>query len=202
MKKKVGLMLIIVNCCLALNSYATMPLGEMNWNGGVGGNGINTGLVFLLQQSPYWIQEFDMSWEIVKPLDVGKTFPRSSLTSEDFSFWASRLTNGTDDNVIMAVRMGSVNGGGGATGGLESMPTLFNKFVPTQGVDFYGYEITEIDLTVNSLTVDSPGRDWNGDGLWTDFYFDVTFTIYGVPEPTTVLLLGLGGLAVMRRRRA
>ena len=38
---------------------------------------------------------------------------------------------------------------------------------------------------------------WNGDG---DFTLDSITTAYGIPEPTTVLLIGMGGVVLLRRR--
>lgn len=184
-------MLVIVNYCLTLNSYA-MSLGEINNSGGGGGSVIVTGMEFAWSSD----EGLTMYWEVVTPFDVGKTFHQSSATSENFDFFASMLTSGTDDFLWIA---SFFPGGGGSSNGAEESWWL-NKFVPTQSVDFYGYEITDIALTVNALTIDSPGTNPNRDGVWTDYTFDVTYTI--IPEPTTVLLLGLGGLALLRKRRA
>jgi hypothetical protein len=194
MKKQVGLMLIIVNYCLVLNSYAmtAIPLGEINHNSGGGFAIIASGPEFLWEAGESPVGGNGMFWDVVTPFDVGKTFLNSSAISENFDFFASMLTSGTDDFLwIEACCAGK--------GTFESR--WLNKFVPTPTVDFYGYEITEIGLTVNALTIDSPGWNPNGDGVWTDYTYDVTFTIYGVPEPTTVLSLGLGGLALLRRWR-
>lgn len=40
----------------------------------------------------------------------------------------------------------------------------------------------------------------NGTSGWRTFSSDLTFDLRGVPEPSTLLLLGLGGLAITRRR--
>jgi hypothetical protein len=45
--------------------------------------------------------------------------------------------------------------------------------------DFQGYTVTAIGLSINSLTFESPGRNPNGDGNWTDCFYNVTFKIYG-----------------------
>lgn len=197
MKKQVVLMLTIVNCCLALSSYA-MPLGEINDSGGGGSTEIATSLRFSWETPEgYEGERVSMYWEVVTPFDVGKTFRQSSATSESFGFFASMLSSGTDDAFLIGNYLPS--GGGSGVANYES--AFLSKFVPTQSVDFYGYEITEVGLTVDSLTIDSPGQNPNGDGLWTDYSYDVTFTIYGIPEPATGLLLGLGGLALLRKRK-
>jgi hypothetical protein len=73
---------------------------------------------------------------------------------------------------------------------------------------FSGYSLVESD----GVAIDLPGTprsrpfvcDWTGDG-----YLDVLIgaadgkvhLYQGVPEPTTVCLLGIGGLALLRKRR-
>jgi hypothetical protein len=52
------------------------------------------------------------------------------------------------------------------------------------------------------MTLDTPGSNPNHDGIWTDYSYDTTFTIEETPEPATLSLLALGGLAMLRRRAA
>jgi hypothetical protein len=70
--------------------------------------------------------------------------------------------------------------------------------------DFYDYTIDAIGLKINSLIIDIPGQDPNGDGNWTDFEIDLTLNVYGspVPIPPALWLLGSGlvGLVGIRKK--
>jgi hypothetical protein len=95
-------------------------------------------------------------------------------------------------------------------------------------VNFHGGTVTTAGLTVNgggSCTADftegvliakgnhTGGLDWlTSQNYWTAYSgsgtvmydYDIptdTTTVYGIPEPATVMLLGLGGLALVRRKR-
>jgi hypothetical protein len=115
----------------------------------------------------------------------------------DLDGFAERLTNGVDElfGVGSKIRVG-LGGGSGISFWSES--EFFASFLPPGAVDFSGHLIDEVTLTLDALTLDTPGSDPNGDGLWTDITAEITVTV--IPEPGTLLLLGLGGLALMRRR--
>jgi len=128
-----------------------------------------------------------ISWT-VSPEDVGDTFHIYDETDPDFDFMASMLTNGANDEIAFFT-LGSAHG--------------WNDYLLAGGdIDFYGYTITSISLTVDFLSLTSPGRNPNGDGIWTDFNYDVTYKVWGVPEPSTLFPLALGGLVLLRKRRA
>jgi len=84
---------------------------------------------------------------------------------------------------------------------------FFNPLpVGNNGVDFQGFSIGSIALTVDNLTLVSPGTNPNGNGIWTDILFRGTISVYAVPEPSSVVMFAAGGLVLrafsarMRRR--
>jgi hypothetical protein len=134
-----------------------------------------------------------LSWNVT-PDDVGKTFFASADTQQNFDIFTYPLTNGIDNLLFLTDgTMSSI-----FYTGTPSESMLINGI--QDGVDFEGYTIDNIALTVNELFL-----DYNG--FLTNYSYDITYTINGVettdnPEPATVLLLGLGCLALRRRRRA
>jgi len=172
-----------------------IPLGEINHDSSDGSRIIASAVEFS------WTTEDEtklLVWDSVSTSDVGKTFIQSSVTSPRFDLFASLLTSGTDDFLIIWKHFPDIVGLGSGTGSFESQ--WLNKFIQTETADFYGWQVTEISLTINSLTIDSPGSDPVGDGIWTDCTYDITFTIYGIPEPATLLLLAFG-IVVVRRKQ-
>jgi hypothetical protein len=79
---------------------------------------------------------------------------------------------------------------------------MFTIHVPRfSEYDLFGYSIDRIDRHL-TFAMESPGRDLNGDGQWTDFYVGGAYEIWGspIPEPATVILLGLCASVILRRR--
>jgi len=108
------------------------------------------------------------------------------FTSEynpDFAVVAAGVTNGYDDDLMS--RSYVVNGGGCGSGWTESKLGLGNP-------DLAGFQIDFIRLVVNNVSF----SQYDGHVIT-----DVTWEFWGVPEPTTLFLLGLGGLFLKRRRR-
>ncbi len=110
-----------------------------------------------------------------------------------FAEFASHLTDGVDDQIEFDIQIGP---GGGGQCAAESV--LFGAGRPN-GIDFEGCTVTGISLTVNSLTIASPGSDPLGDGVWTDYELDATMTV--IPEPATLTLLALGVIVPLWRGR-
>jgi hypothetical protein len=124
------------------------------------------------------------------PLDVGKVFTVSSLSDDPaFNSEVNLVTNGVDNSI--AFGLFSVSGSGNAASFLESQ--LFAG-VSRTGPDLAGYQIQSFSFQVDSLTIQSPGSNPNGNGIWTDVSGQITFMIYAAPtpEPSAVYLLGLG----------
>ncbi|MBW8042156.1 MAG: PEP-CTERM sorting domain-containing protein [Planctomycetes bacterium] len=185
-----------VGCILCSTCEAVpIPLGEINDDSRGGANVIASGLVF--SWSPV-DEPKSLDWGVVTSSDVGRTFTQSAVTSPNFNVFASLLTSGTDDFLMIWRSFPDIVGVGAGTGKLENR--WLNKFIQTESVDFYGWQVTEISLTVNSLTIDTPGNNPNGDGIWTDYAYDITFTIHGIPEPATLFLLAFGMVLVRRKQ--
>lgn len=112
------------------------------------------------------------------------------------------LTNGVDD--VFAYNLNSFLAGGTSAGRPES---LFFAGSPNvqNGIDFAGSSIEKIELHVINR-ISSPGSNPNGNGIWTDYYFDVRLDVFGVspvPEPSSfgLLLTGLTVVSLTQRRR-
>ena len=187
-KKKLILLLILL---ISINSYAVL-LGECH---------IVSGCGFGFHDDP----SFDLNWwswgdyigdlkkmELFGPVyssDIGKTTIISSTTPA-FESFVSILTNGILDSILHG---GTLNGAKALTGKNEDL--WFVKFVESYGVDFQGYNISEISQSINDFSASYTGSR-------VDYSFDVTYRLYGelIPEPATLLLFGLGTLALRRRK--
>ena len=164
-------------------------LGEINHSRLGGMSGVPDNFIFSWRSSrPIDYPEyFNMELEPISLFDIG-TEMQISPSVPDYDFFTSILTNGIDDRIAFA----HSNGNGTTYGQIRLESAWINRFAQPYGPDFYGYEITEISITLNDGYLDAHENR-------TDYYFDVTYSIYGVPEPCTLLLLGIG--AVMMRRR-
>jgi hypothetical protein len=129
-----------------------------------------------------------ISW-IISEDDVGDTFFSDAESDPGFMSVVDYLTNGQLD--CFGIEF---------LGGGHSLPE--DTLTDAAGIpqcDFYGYDITRIGLTVHDLTFDTPGSNPNGDGIWTDYSYEVSTSFYGIPEPSTLLLLALGAVMVRKR---
>jgi len=135
-----------------------------------------------------WDWSISLSWNVT-PDDVGKTFLASADTNQSFDIFIFLLTNGINNSLILT----------------DSTVSKFPIYAESalisgiqDGVDFEGYTIDNIALTINELFLDY-------DGFLASYSYDITYTINGAetipnPEPATILLLGLGGITLLRRR--
>ena len=131
-----------------------------------------------------------LSWDVT-PDDVGKTFFASADTYENFDVFTYPLTNGIDN--LLYLTDGTISK---FYTGTPSESMLINGI--QDGVDLEGYTIDSISLTINELFFDYGGFP-------TNYSYDITYSINGSemiasPEPATVLLLGLGGLFLRKKR--
>jgi hypothetical protein len=62
---------------------------------------------------------------------------------------------------------------------VQSEPDLFDRSTGVGGVDLSGYWIDRIGFRVDSLTLNSPGENPNGDGIWTDYSISGAYVIEG-----------------------
>lgn len=138
--------------------------------------------------------------------DIGSTFSADAASDPDFASLVSILTNGTDDEIGFSVfKFLQVGFPGVGEGISESI--FFRGLEPARfGPDLIGYQISRINLTIQSLSF-SPYPDPAG-STGTSFFAQFSFSFDGtppvVPEPGTVALvtIGLAGiLGRLRRRR-
>lgn len=134
----------------------------------------------------------------------GVIFSSTAATDSGFNAFAGLLTNGIDDILLIGVTSGF---GTSYSGGFES-GLFFGNPNLANGIDFEGSIIDSFYLRFDTLKIETPGLDLNGDGNWTDVYVQGVFSINDfpaqpakVPEPSTILLLGLGGLVAFFKRK-
>ena len=114
----------------------------------------------------------------------------------DFPIYAELLTDGLDYWLYDRARFAT---GSHGRFDLESERLEFADDVEP-AIDLFGYTLTELTRTI-SATLDSPGLDPNGDGIWTDYLITGTFEIWGVPEPGMLGLVGIGSILALSKRR-
>ena len=129
------------------------------------------------------------------PAEVGTTV-WADASSPNFDLLAQRISNGALGEVGLKV---TIAGGGGGPGGLEW--AMLGDQVGPNGFDLAGYTINRIGFRLGALSFDSPGEDFNGDGIWTDYTIEGAFLFEGTISSRDVCkhggwqhLRGPGGL--------
>jgi len=155
------------------------------------------------------MEEGDVHPDIPFDPDVSLDLPTSGPSSiwlfggDDFLAFESLLTNGTADRIGIAMFSSSTSSYVRNWG--NECKLFFDDVTCSGGIDFLGYDITAIHVETTIFKLDSPGRDPNEDGIWTDYNVAANVEVYGapVPEPSTMLLLGTGltGITGLARRR-
>jgi len=128
--------------------------------------------------------------------DIGQTLTLTNGSTE-FSNLVSWLTNGSDDQLCLCA-LGPDGSGGCDLFFESSIQKLYDN-----GPDFASFEIEGISLTVNDLILEYPVSipDMPEQGPnWNYIEYDVTLSFNGIPEPATIVLLGLG-TAMLRRKK-
>jgi len=130
--------------------------------------------------------------------DVGRTFTATQESDPNFNEFAALLTNGKLNKVTLSFGSGTLGSG-------DLFLTKSGRLF-VQNTGFFGTTIDSVSLRVDSLTLNSPGVNPNGNGDWTDYSFSGVAIVDGepVPEPVSALstlAFGLGVIGFARRRQ-
>jgi hypothetical protein len=129
---------------------------------------------------------------VLTPSDAGRTFTLDSSNDPDFAAAKLSLENGLTNRVVFRDGLGSTL--------LVNEPVFFSTLpLGGNGFDLQGFSVGSISMTVDSLTLTTPGTNPTGSGIWTDVFFRATISFYAVPEPSGIVLLGVTGIVLSSR---
>jgi hypothetical protein len=90
-------------------------------------------------------------------------------------------------------------GGGGDDFDVYVNGVLWGSYTSNPATNEY-WEFSEFSGPAgNVLTIVATDLAWSGFGTWGQLGID---RVVGIPEPATIMLLGLGGLALLKKRRS
>lgn len=143
--------------------------------------------------APYLFEDL-----VLSTADAGATFVASTASDPDFAAAAGYLTNGVDDGV--EVDWGPV--GGTSTGSYSGSgrPESFRFFGGDFGIDFAGYVIESISMTLSNDFSVTPDFVADRTAITGSIHVQVFGQIVPEPSPLVLLALGFGALASRRRR--
>lgn len=116
---------------------------------------------------------------VFTPADVGRTVTITEAADSEFNAVAVVLTNGVNDPLYFQA-IGHPGGGGPFDERSEAF-SFFGDSSGANGIDFSGATIQCISLRINSLTLNTPGQDSIGNGIWTDYSINYSLLVKGVP---------------------
>lgn len=99
------------------------------------------------------------------PADAADTVIVADPHSLEFSEFRTAMRDGTDQRIAIGARF-HPDGGGAQNFFMES--DLYAGR-PGPGPDFSGLLINRVEFHVDTVIVDTPGDDPNGDGVWTNY---------------------------------
>ncbi len=191
MKKVIVFVLIVIISffCSTIETFATpteilLGTGENTTCGNIRGDYLDSGFIVKVGYDLSYPVEIWLKWNVTSA-DMDNTL-FASTGFENFDEVTSYLTNG----IIETFMCGQESFGAGASGCREDI--FFQKIPFFEGPDFEGGTITKLGAKMHNLTVLDPDANL--------YKFDVTVTVFGTPEPSSLLLLGLGAVMLRKKR--
>lgn len=156
---------------------AAEPLAYFDVAAGVGGRVVADAATLALYVGPDGA-DFAIFEATLTADDMGTTMSLGPDDSAGFDEAVALLTNGVNDEVAL---WRTVVGGSTAITGSFEADAFSGGALDGQGPDFAGAEITGISLELDSVSIQSPGDDPNGDGLWTSAFIEGRIVVMGRP---------------------
>jgi len=140
------------------------------------------------------ISVFNTGWTTQ---DIGKAVTIDASNDPNFGAFVGLLTDGMGELQDFSQSFGPNSQGGGVTLSNHEDFFLYNNGV---GPQLQPGSVGSLTLTLNSLTLNSPGTNPNGNGVWTDVKSNFMISGSDVPEPAMAPLIILLGFTMSLRR--
>ena len=206
---KYGYFLILCLCIIRAGTQAEL-IGQFS-NSGSGGayalswpdeplNPDDFGMSFLYLEDGVG-RPSNTIWFDLTGSDVGKTAYATNQTHANFAKLSSLLIDGTNQMFIAVLWWPEDEWG--RTG--DGEPFWENQIIKTVSTypDFTGLNVGTIAITLEQFDYQYPWYEPHDPGAtWhhLDYAFTVSFYSDVIPEPTTLLLLGMGGVLIRKRK--